>query len=91
MQASQLTYHLLSRFEFTVPGVDLQQIEVEGYEPAEVLEQLEMLRLSGLVEVLAARDKGRRLYSGMVVGITQAGAELLDTMRPKQLEKIPLK
>jgi hypothetical protein len=44
-----------------------------------------------LVEVLAARDKGHRLYSGMVVGITQAGAELLDTMRPKQAEKIPLK
>lgn len=88
MPASQLTYHLLNKFEVTKPGVDLRQIEVEGYEPAEVLERFEMLRVSGLVEVLAARDKGHRLYSGMVVGITQAGAELLDTMRPKQPEKI---
>jgi hypothetical protein len=91
MQGSQLTYHLLNRFEVTAPGVDLRQIEIEGYEPAEILERLEMLRLTGLIDILAACDKGRRPYSGMIVGLTTAGAELLDTMRPKQQQKVEIK
>lgn len=88
MQATKLTYHLLKKFEFTAPGVDLRQIAVEGYESEEILARLETLRLAGLVEVLAAHDKGGRLYSGMIVGLTPAGGELLDTMRPKQGQKV---
>lgn len=91
MQATKLTYHLLKKFELTAPGVDLRQIAIEGYASDEILACLEMLRLTGLVEVLTAHDKGGRLYSGMIVGLTPAGAELLDAMRPKQGQKVPVK
>ncbi|WP_407351389.1 hypothetical protein [Luteimonas sp. R10] len=81
MQIHPLTYRLLTKFEFTTPGVDLQRLRVEGYRKRDVLARLEVLEATGLVRVIAARDKTGVPYSGMVVGITKAGWMRLEAMR----------
>jgi hypothetical protein len=87
MQTCQLTYHLLEKFEFATPGVDPSQLEARGYLNEEVAEKFEFLRSSGLTNVIVARDKLGRPYTGMIIELTQAGSNLLEKERRCRLQK----
>jgi hypothetical protein len=89
MQTCKLTYHLLEKFEIATPGVSPARLELSGYSSEDIQEKLEMLHSNGLTNVIAARDKLGKPYTGMIIGLTQAGSELLERSRRSQLHKNP--
>ncbi|WP_368566237.1 hypothetical protein [Pseudoxanthomonas sp. UTMC 1351] len=87
MHICELTYRLLEKFEIAVPGVDPTRLEVAGYPNEKVLEELEMLRSNGLADAIAAHDKVGKPYAGMIIGLTQAGSDLLGAWRCGQRDR----
>ena len=87
MENCQLVYHLLEKFEFATPGVDPSQLEARGYLNEEIVEHIELLHSRGLTNVIVARDKLGRPYTGMIIELTQAGSDLLEKKRRSRLQK----
>lgn len=87
MHFCELTYQLLEKFEIAMPGVDPRRLEVAGYANEKVLERLEMLRSNGFADAIAAHDKAGKPYAGMIIGLTQAGFDLLGAWRCDRLAR----